>query len=196
MGTCFSTTLTTGKTKNSTEKPFGETEVPTEDDLIDRTNALVQQIEQQLGAVSKNRIVVIKRRIDDGTYTGQLDAKTESREGRGTYHWDRNDIYGGFWKNNRQHGIGRMIFSNGDIYKGDWRNGTMSGNGRYTWTSGKSYSGGWENARSHGKGKEIFPNGRYYEGEYLNGERHGKGVCYWPTGEMYEGDWLLSLIHI
>lgn len=43
------------------------------------------------------------------------------------------DSYGGEWKNNLFHGIGRFKWKTGNVYFGNWKDGKRDGKGTFYW---------------------------------------------------------------
>lgn len=50
-------------------------------------------------------------------YLGQWKTGTNTREGRGVM-VKEGTLYEGFWRDNKEHGVGRYITSEGDCYQG------------------------------------------------------------------------------
>ena len=55
------------------------------------------------------------------------------------------DSYEGEYKNDKQHGQGKMTWASGDIYEGEYKNDKQHGQGKMTWADGTIYEGAWEN---------------------------------------------------
>ena len=71
-------------------------------------------------------------------------------------------------KDDKAHGLGKMIYKNGDIYEGEYLNGEQHGEGKIIFkcpeTSFQQYDGFWKSGKYHGKGKYQFSNGDVYIG--------------------------------
>lgn len=109
------------------------------------------------------------------------------REGRGTY-WDRdNNVYIGYWKNNRRYGQGSQFYGvdgwqedrwgvdwlrdNTENYTGNFRNDVFYGEGTYRWQDGTKYVGSWVANKKHGEGYFDYGNGYVSRRTYEFDER-------------------------
>ena len=151
---------------------------------------------------STNNNVIVKYKNGE-KYIGEWDAK-HMREGRGIHIFSNNNIYFGFWENNKMNGIGKMIkFSQkvddlNDIfddkilpfYFGNWKNNLEDGEGKEIWKDNSLYKGEYKDGFKQGKGILILPDGTEYEGEYSHGQIEGKGKMKYKDGRIYEGNWL------
>ena len=66
------------------------------------------------------------RRLGNGIYTGELDAKGRFH-GEGEYYWNGGDVYKGQFRHGDFHGRGTYTFSSGDAYSGEWVNDKRTG---------------------------------------------------------------------
>ena len=51
--------------------------------------------------------------------------------------------YIGKKRDNKNHGLGKLIYTNGHVYEGSWQKGKRHGLGKYLWPSGAYYEGAW-----------------------------------------------------
>lgn len=72
----------------------------------------VQEVELNINRVLKP----MQKDEEDGLYEGEWIG--QNKDGRGVYKWANGSRYDGFWKNNKNHGFGRLVSVNGDIYEG------------------------------------------------------------------------------
>ena len=140
-------------------------------------------------AANKNIAFVTELdRKNSGKYTGQIDKKTNKREGRGIQVWPDGSRYDGWWENDMANGYGRLIHADGDVYTGEWKNDKASGYGTYKHLDGAVYEGHWHMDSQNGRGMETWPDGARFEGDYVEGKKHGKGKFKWADNSIYEGD--------
>lgn len=67
--------------------------------------------------------LVSLREIENGAwYDGEISNATERREGFGAQVWKSGALYVGEFKDDRQHGRGRLIYEDGEWYEGDFFN--------------------------------------------------------------------------
>lgn len=152
------------------------------------------------GASNNNVIVKYK---NGEKYIGEWDSK-HLREGRGIHIFNNNNIYFGYWENNKMNGIGKMIKFSQKIndlnivfeqkvlpfYFGSWKNNLEDGEGEEIWKDNSLYKGEYKDGFKQGKGILILPDGTEYEGEYSHGQIEGKGKMKYKDGRVYEGNWL------
>jgi hypothetical protein len=50
-------------------------------------------------------------------------------------------MYEGWFKDNKFHGIGRVISEKGDVYEGELQYGKENGKGTFVWADGSKYVG-------------------------------------------------------
>jgi hypothetical protein len=66
-----------------------------------------------------------------------------------------NERYGGMFKDDLEHGIGRIEYANGSYYQGAWKEGKPHGLGlSYIADKNMTYEGEFENGERCGRGKE------------------------------------------
>ena len=92
------------------------------------------------------------------------------RHGKGAMVWTVGSFYEGWWKNDKQHGQGRLIYCN-------------INSGAYY------YEGAWKYGKKDGYGVERYSNGTYYKGSWKEGKRHGEGIIKQKSGEIKAGIW-------
>ncbi len=133
------------------------------------------------------------------------------REGRGVYRYGSNgDKYDGEWRQNRKHGIGKMVYNGKGEYQGYWENGRRHGEGVFTYPNGDVYSGWWRFGEKEGtgtyqskatkmkmygdwengemsRGRWEYPNGVFFEGEFENNKPSGRGYWQFKNGNVLEG---------
>ena len=151
---------------------------------------------------SANNNVIVKYKNGE-KYIGEWDVR-HFKEGRGIYIFNNNNIYFGYWENNKMNGIGKMIKFSEKIndlneifdpkvlpfYCGNWKNNLENGEGEEIWKDNSIYKGEYKDGFKHGKGILILPDGTEYEGEYSQGQIEGKGKMKYKDGRVYEGNWL------
>ena len=106
--------------------------------------------------------------------------------------------YKGGYKDDEEHGQGKLTTDSGSSYEGNWQDGKYHGEGTYQWPSGSSYKGQWVEGRKEGRGAFTLYNGNVYDGDWVNDQRHGWGVytVAKPTCgglSIYEGEWVKDL---
>lgn len=133
-------------------------------------------------------------KFENGFYLGQLNSLNQ-RHGRGIYifsssfgyygHWSKNvkcgkgvafapdfkTTYEGEYKDNNQHGKGRIYISNGDVIEATLVNGIKEGKGTYYWKNGSNWEGAFKGNVMHGSGKFTNANGKAFTVEYENGKQ-------------------------
>jgi len=138
------------------------------------------QVRKTLSRHPPVRSAPIKRRLerrspvtfDNGSvYTGEWNAVTGVREGRGIQHWPDGSVYEGLWERDRANGKGRLVHANGDVYEGQWVDDKAQGRGVYVHVDGSRYVGDWMTDLQHGLGVETWPDGSKYKGSYENGRK-------------------------
>jgi len=113
---------------------------------------------------------------ESSQYNGEFD-DIGQRHGKGSFTYDRGDVYMGQWLNDEAHGEGTYIWGTGGSYIGTSLNGINSGQGVLTLPSGYRYEGEFVEGLKHGQGKERLTNGDIYIGRFWKGARHGEGQC-------------------
>jgi hypothetical protein len=125
--------------------------------------------------------------LDDekGIYTGRL--KNNKPHGIGKIVFESGTYYEGQWENGLPNGIGKIVFFEGDVYEGQFKDNMMNGMGKHKDLYGY-YEGQFKDDKKNGRGKFIYINGDIYEGEFKNSMRNGIGKYTWVNGEIYEGE--------
>ena len=150
-----------------------------------------------------NKKEVIIQYNDGEKYIGELD-KENHKNGRGIQIFHNNNIYYGYWENNKMNGIGKIIKFNQKIndlniifndnlipfYYGDWKNNLEDGKGEEIWKDKSIYKGEYKEGLKEGNGVLILPDGTEYKGEFYQGKIEGKGKMTYKDGRIYEGNWM------
>ncbi|GLD94467.1 hypothetical protein PINS_up003078 [Pythium insidiosum] len=125
----------------------------------------------------------VKTMANGDVYTGQLQASTGHRHGRGrcVYHNDGGE-YDGEWRADQRSGQGVMRYPSGDTYAGQWAADMRHGFGilqcsalkTTTTTAAKRvelrYDGQWHEDLRHGRGVATFSDGARLDAEWVRGE--------------------------
>lgn len=135
------------------------------------------------------------KRYKDSIYRGELDPKSNKREGRGVIVYNSSRIYEGHWANDRRHGQGYEYFSNGNTYEGEYKTGKVWGQGKYIWQSGEFYEGQWVEGYKEGYGVWQGVAGDNYVGQWRANKPYGFGKHTWGNQDEYEGEWKACLRH-
>eukprot|EP00299_Pterocystis_sp_00344_P018495 c9231_g1_i2.p1 GENE.c9231_g1_i2~~c9231_g1_i2.p1 ORF type:complete len:838 (-),score=267.74 c9231_g1_i2:44-2359(-) len=122
---------------------------------------------------------------NDGTYTGQVNAKEEPH-GRGV--WTTKPTVD--TENIESSVMNPALLT----YRGQFVNGKFSGHGVMESQAG-TYDGDWSGNEKNGDGYEVDDEKNEYTGQFKNGQRHGKGVLKLNLGGGYEGQWKNGLQH-
>ncbi|KAM4711014.1 alsin isoform 2-T2 [Anableps anableps] len=137
-------------------------------------------------------------RLKDATYEGRwLSGKPH---GRGILKWPDGRIYTGSFKNGLEDGFGEFVCPNkmlnkDDLYHGYWKEGKMHGLGTYRYASGEVYDGSFQDGmrQGHGmlrSGKHNTSSPSVFIGHWLQDKKTGYGVFDDITkGEKYMGMW-------
>ena len=84
--------------------------------------------------------------------------------------WDTtNEIYNGFWEDNKQNGFGKHVWLEPEGKLKNLRN---------------RYEGFWYDGKRHGIGCFWYSNGAKYEGEWYENKKDGFAVYTESTGEL------------
>ncbi len=97
-------------------------------------------------------------------------------------------IYYGGTKNNKPHGLGKVVTKNGiTLFEGNFVNNVWSGFGKLYYDDGSiQYSGNFENNQFNGFGNLYSPNGTLtYTGYFQNDKPHGNGISYYENGVVF-----------
>jgi hypothetical protein len=135
-------------------------------------------------------------------YIGELD-KENKKNGRGIKIFNNNNIYYGYWEDNKMNGIGKMIKFNQKLddlniifndnlipfYYGEWKNNLEDGNGEEIWMDNSTYKGEYKEGFKHGYGILSLPDGTQFDGEFSHGKIEGKGTIKYNDGRIYDGNW-------
>ena len=164
-------------------------------------NKLYNEYEEKEPIIErKNNIIKYK---NGEKYIGELD-KDNKKNGRGIQIFKNNNIYYGYWEDNKRNGIGKMIkfkqkiddlniiFSDNEMpfYYGDWKNNLEDGIGEEIWEDNSTYKGEYKEGFKHGNGILTLPDGTEYEGDFFHGKIEGKGIIKYKDGRIYEGNWM------
>lgn len=123
---------------------------------------------------------------DNSIYIGQMNIKSNLKEGIGTYYSPSKDKYIGQFKNDTYNGIGRIIYPDGSYYEGEFINGKQNGFGKYE-NEGYIYIGKWKQEYKSGKGEEQFKDGTYFKGNFYKDYKIGYGILSYQNGKQFEG---------
>eukprot|EP00347_Sterkiella_histriomuscorum_P008950 403343115 len=135
------------------------------------------------------------RLVNNTVYSGQLDIKTQQKEGFGIQIWPDGSKYVGQWLRSKANAYGRFILADGDVYEGEWKDDKAHGYGIYHYADGAKYEGEWRDDKQEGPGREEWPDQSSFQGMYRDGKKHGFGKFIWADGACYEGDWQLNKMH-
>lgn len=112
----------------------------------------------------------------ENIYAGEVNIVDEY-DGLGYYYWENSgNQYGGYFSNNKPHGVGVLIYYNHDAYVGRFINGKRHGVGYYFYKDNKRYVGEWKNDKKYGKGSlisedcEIIYTGYWDNDKYIGKE--------------------------
>ncbi|XP_055083473.1 alsin isoform X1 [Periophthalmus magnuspinnatus] len=137
-------------------------------------------------------------RLKEATYEGRWVAG--KLHGRGVLKWPDGRIYSGEFSNGLEEGYGEYIAPNktlhkNDLYQGYWKDGKMHGLGTYRYANGEVYEGSFQNGMRHGQGmlrtgKLNTSSPSVFIGQWVNDKKTGYGVFDDITkGEKYMGQW-------
>uniref|UniRef100_A0A3Q3BBA9 Alsin Rho guanine nucleotide exchange factor ALS2 b n=1 Tax=Kryptolebias marmoratus TaxID=37003 RepID=A0A3Q3BBA9_KRYMA len=137
-------------------------------------------------------------RLKEATYDGHwLNGKPH---GSGELKWPDGRIYTGSFKNGLEDGFGEFVAPNKtlnkkDLYQGYWKEGKMHGLGSYRYASGEVYDGSFQDGMRHGhgmlrSGKLNTSSPSVFIGRWLQDKKTGYGVFDDITkGEKFMGMW-------
>lgn len=164
-------------------------------------NKLYDLLDEKEDNINKNDVTI---KYNNGeTFIGELDEE-KIKNGRGIQIFNNNNIYYGYWKNNKKDGIGKMIKFNQKIndlniifddnsipfYYGNWKNDLEDGIGEEMWIDKSSYKGEYKEGYREGKGILLLADGTEYDGDFSHGKIEGMGKITYKDGRVYEGYWL------
>ncbi|XP_037552375.1 alsin [Nematolebias whitei] len=130
---------------------------------------------------------------------------------------NKNDLYQGYWKEGKMHGLGSYRYASGEVYDGSFQDGVRHGHGMLRsgkhntsspsvfigqWlqdkktgygvfddiTKGEKYMGMWQDHQRQGTGVVVTQFGLYYEGAFKDNKMMGTGVLLSEDDTTYEGD--------
>ena len=153
--------------------------------------------------INKNKKNVIIKYNNGEKYFGECD-KENHKNGRGIQIFKNNNIYYGYWENDKMNGIGKIIkitqkledldiiFNENIIpfYYGEWKNNLEDGNGEEIWKDNSIFKGEYKEGFKQGKGVLLLQDGTEYEGEFSHNKIEGKGIIKYKDGRIYEGNWM------
>ena len=118
----------------------------------------------------------ISRKNENEKYVGQIN-KNKEKEGRGAL-ITKNNIYIGYFNNNKQNGEGTIYDLNLDNirYKGNFVNGIKNGKGIFYYKNGDKYEGDFINDKKEGFGIFYFKSGNTWEGPFHDDKMDGEGI--------------------
>ena len=118
-------------------------------------------------------------------YVYKGDFKYTKKEGFGEEFFLGNK-YKGEFKEDKKCGNGEMVLNNNDIYQGYFLDDKFNGKGKYIWSNiKKEYEGDFVDGKIHGNGILKWGNNMYYKGEFNNGIKEGKGVFGYINGNKF-----------
>lgn len=167
--------------------------------ITDKTSILQSQLDNLFNQYSplKDGIKVSLVQLyfqNQAEYSGEWNPKLQERHGRGIQLWIDKTIYIGQWKNDKIHGLGKIINPSSGYYEGSFVNAHAEGYGVYVHNNGCTYKGFWKRDLQEGKGKETWPNNLEYEGEYKGGKKNGQGRLTLNDGSVYIGSFFNNKI--
>jgi hypothetical protein len=93
--------------------------------------------------------------------------------------YNGNKIYVGEFKNNLEHGHGKLNYPSGNKYEGEFEDGHRT-KGRWYYKNGHVFEGEFnENGYMHGAGEIHYINGDILKGNWKDGNRNGKQILYY-----------------
>ena len=96
--------------------------------------------------------------IDEDIYEGEYDPSDLTLKGKGTYYFNNNDKYIGYFNNNLFNGKGELILFNNCSIIGQFNNGALNGKGIINYNDGSKIEGEWVNGSKEGIFIETFNN--------------------------------------
>lgn len=176
------------------------------DEKTEIKDELIKKLYEQLPEI-KDKVKVEEIRLkfnDGGYYRGEWNPEKHERHGRGIKIWKKtNNIYYGYWVNDKMSGYGKKIYdvSNIDnidiftedknylIYEGNWKNSIQDGVGKEHWPDNTEYEGEYKEGKKWGRGRLSSPDFEF-EGFFVKDVINGKGIMKYEDGRKYEGEWL------
>jgi len=129
---------------------------------------------------------------DGSSFEGTL--RDGVAHGQGVFRYADGAKFVGMFAMGKRMGMGKFV-DDENVYDGYYKDDKCHGKGLRTYKGGRTYSGDWEYNDATGKGVEIKPipgsntDCDKYDGEYIKGQRHGWGRMWYATGDVYEGEW-------
>ena len=123
---------------------------------------------------------MVRQEYSDGVYEGEF--KGKNREGYGKYEYNSGRVkeYSGYWKNNRYHGMGKLILSNGRAFSGLFVNNCYIGKVKKIDEKGDMQPLSSVEEYPEGTVSIVWPDAKgnfnEYRGQWYYGARHGYGV--------------------
>ncbi|CAK65777.1 unnamed protein product (macronuclear) [Paramecium tetraurelia] len=188
-----------------TEEKFQPLSVLWKEDLDQKTKQFEQKQPQQLQQiqqasnplknqkfhktqpqVKENQLQLLTLNYqNDYIYRGQ-GYEPDIREGDGTL-TDQNEnlVYAGQWKDNQQHGKGKLINVEPEEIEGpfDYQDFNEIKNG-WSW-----YEGDFSKGNMHGEGTLQLTNEEFFKGRFVDGKIDGKGEFTTLNGQSFTGFW-------
>lgn len=121
-------------------------------------------------------------------YLGELSESGTKNGAAIFYQVPENQLFTGYFENNKKQGFGKEIHSTGEFYEGEWYNDLQNGNGVKLFQVGK-YEGQWKDNQRQGFGHFCWTSGSQYKGYWEKDQKQGFGVYKWKTGDKYKGFW-------
>jgi len=131
---------------------------------------------------------------EESSYEGHW--KAGKREGRGCMKWNNcGSVYRGQWKNDMREN-GEMRMANGNIFIGGFKNDKFHGMGRLLLSNtGLIFEGLFNQGVCSPVGKLLFANGDIFYGQHKSFSREGEGKFIKFDSSIYEGKWEQDKMH-
>ena len=114
--------------------------------------------------------------------------KAGKRDGYGSMTWQDGSAFKGIWKSDIRF-EGEMIMSNGYRYRGGFRNDKFHGMARLLLTNDVVFEGEFEHGTCSAIGRLLYPNGDAYFGQHKQFVKDGYGKLVTFDGSVFEGKW-------
>lgn len=163
--------------------------------------------------INVTNISMIDNTNAPGTYSGEVDRRTNKPHGQGTMVYEDSifegqfidgsfngfgvltevstgNSYQGGWYDDKKHGLGVMKYSDGRVYDGVFMLDKLEKKGKLSMSDGTKYWGYWNREGvPHGRGKMEYPDGTVFDGEFDAGLRSGHGRMTYKDGSWFLGEW-------